>query len=112
MPLGIEYRPQFREIEVEETGLGIILLYRSQVLSGPMLAAVYLHFVDSLPQTPANQNRDGKPRRSIRSLYTISVPPAALIVLDVVVVNEDVRSIELIEKAKPREVTGLNVTSV
>jgi hypothetical protein len=52
-------------------------------------------------------NRDGDPLPSLRGLDLVSIPPAMLVVLHVIVKNEEVGAADLVEIAPPRQIGRL-----
>ena len=52
-------------------------------------------------------NRHGQPLRAVLRLDAVAVPPAMLVVLHVVVIDEHVGTPQLIEEPEPRQVAGL-----
>ncbi len=80
---------------------------RFGVLALPSLPLVDFGFENRLVSQTAMENRNGKPQRSARPLYPITVSPSIFVKSNVVVMHEHVRSVHLIEVSEPRQVTRL-----
>jgi hypothetical protein len=53
------------------------------------------------------QHRNGQPLRAVLRLDSVAIAPSVLVVLHIVVVHEHVRTTQLIEEAKPGQISGL-----
>src|SRR5688500_13832427 len=77
------------------------------VLARPRSPRVDFHIEDPWKSRAAMTHRHRQPQGTALRLDAVAIAPAVLVVLDVIVVHEDVRSVELVEESEPRQVTGL-----
>src|SRR5215467_11446967 len=77
------------------------------MLAGPWLAGVDARLPVGRLALATGEDGDGEPEQSLVGLDAVAIPPAVLVVLDVVVEDEDVALVERVEVAEPGEIAGL-----
>ena len=77
----------------------------------PGRGIIDFHLLDHRELFPLEQNRDGQPLRPSDRFDTISISPAPLLKLYIIIQNEYVAAIKLFKKAEPRQIAGLQNTN-
>src|SRR5262249_19431861 len=102
-----EHRLQGLEYRGESRGARVVSPERLEVLAGPGLAGVDARRPVGRLALATGEEGDGEPEQALVGFDAVAVPPAVLVVLDVVVEDEDVALVELVEVAEPGEIAGL-----
>jgi len=100
-PLALEQCLQLRQITAEKRGARVRLSHARDMFARPRRPSIDLDVEDSRESLPAVPNRHRQPERAVLRLDTIPVAPTVLVVLDIVVVHENVRTAQLIEEPQP-----------
>ena len=79
----------------------------SQMPAGPRLPAIDFNFINLLAHAAFVQHWNRQPGRAICGLDAITITPAVLIELYVVIKYKDVAAVQLIEKAEPGQIARL-----
>jgi len=95
------------KIAVEVRSLGVILGDGGNVLARPGLAGIDLGVRYPLSMVAPRFDRDCEPKRSPRRFDAIPVAPAMLVELNIIVIDENVTTSHLVEKAEPGQVSWL-----
>src|SRR5262249_25531246 len=106
-PWPLEHGLQGLEYRGESRGPRVAAPERLEMLAGPGLAGVDARLPVGRLAPATGENGDGEPKQSLVGFDVVAVPPAVLVVLNVVVEDEDVALVELVEVAEPGEIAGL-----
>ena len=73
----------------------------------PVRLVVYLHLADKRKVRQFDMDGNSQPLNAICRLYAVSVPPAFLVVLDIVVEHKNIALMQLFKKTKPWKIPRL-----
>src|SRR5215468_3019421 len=106
-PWPLEHGLQGLDYRGESRGPRVAAPERLEMLAGPRLASVDARLPVGRLALATGKDGDGEPEQALVGFDAVAVPPAVLVVLDVVVEDEDVALGELVKVAEPGEIAGL-----
>src|SRR5215472_4063855 len=107
-PASLEHLLERGQVAVKVRRRAVELLERPHVFAGPWRPVVDLHLVDGRPVPAGMEHGHGQPMGPASGrLDAVAVAPTVLVELDVVIVDEHARALQLVEESQPRKVSGL-----